>query len=75
MEVRSLKNKDIIQYLDHQYNKEDNLKAILSQIRKEENRRINKWIKMAAMFMLVIGITAGVGYCRKHSLSKSFSTT
>ncbi len=67
-----MKNKDIKQYFDNQYNKEDNLKVILSQIRKEENMRINQWIKMAAMFVLMVGITAGVGYCRNHSLPKSF---
>lgn len=53
------KYKEIKSYLEKQYDMNNNLKAILSKVRKEEFMEKNKILKMVATFILAIGITAG----------------
>lgn len=67
-----MNNKCIKSYFNSQYNENDNLKAVLSQIRKEEKMKVNKFMQMAAVFVLIIGITAGVGYAGTVVYQKIF---
>lgn len=56
----NVKYKEIKSYLEKQYDMNNNLKAILSKVRKEEFMEKSKILKMVATFILAIGITAGV---------------
>ncbi len=67
-----MKNNIIVEYLDEQYDKKKNLKVILSNIRKEENMKKVKILKMVAVFLLSISLTAGVGYAATVTYQKIF---
>ena len=67
-----MKNNIIVEYLDKQYDKKKNLKVILSNIRKEENMKKVKILKMVAVFLLSISLTAGVGYAATVTYQKIF---
>ena len=56
--MKDLNNKIIKQYFENKFNQENNYKAILSKVRKEEKMGKNKIIKMCATFVLTIGVAA-----------------
>lgn len=53
-------NKFIKEYFDKEYNKENNLKAILLEVKNKQAIGKNKILKMVATFVIAIGLTASV---------------
>ena len=67
-----MNNKIIKQYFENKFNQENNYKAILSKVRKEEKMGKNKIIKMCATFVLTIGVAAGLAYAGTVVYEKVF---
>ena len=67
-----MNNKIIKQYFENEFNQENNYKAILSKVRKEEKMGKNKIIKMCATFVLTIGVAAGLAYAGTVVYEKVF---
>ena len=65
-------NKVIKEYFKKEYSQETNVKAIISEIRKEENMRKNKILKMVATFIITIGVTASLVYASTVVYEKVF---
>lgn len=60
--MRNLSRKDIKKYFENQYSQKENLKAVLSNLGKEKDMKVKKITQMVAVFIAVIGVTAGIGY-------------
>lgn len=66
------KSKWIKDYLKKQYSMENNLNAILFEVRKEEKMEKNKILRIVATFVITIGLTAGLVYASTRVYEKIF---